>query len=64
MAETVAPVRLGRRALTEQQLHATEMMLYQVADIIDRLRADGEVYTKMKAGEVQNALMTPDGVMR
>jgi len=40
--------RLDRITLTKQQLRATEIMLYRMADLIDRLLADnGVAYTKM-----------------
>ena len=42
---------LGRIALTKTQLRAEEIMLYQMADIIDRLLKDRIPYTKV---EVQN----------
>lgn len=42
--------RLDRITLTKQQLRATEIMLYRMADQIDRLLADeGIAYTKMPA---------------
>lgn len=42
--------RLDRITLTKQQLRATEIMLYRMADLIDRLLADqGVAYTKMPA---------------
>lgn len=48
MPTNVPQVRIGRVSLTELQLRATESMLYQMADIIDRLLADGGVqYTKI-----------------
>ena len=43
----VAPVPLGRIALTQRQMRATEIMLYRAADLIDRLMADGVPYTKI-----------------
>ena len=44
---TNAPVQLGRVYLTKVQLKALEMALYQAADVINRLKADGPVYTKI-----------------
>jgi len=35
-----APVMLDRKALVEEQLRATELALYEMADLIDRLLAD------------------------
>lgn len=43
-----APVRLSRAPLTDLQLRATETMLYRMADLIDRLLADGLPYTKVE----------------
>ena len=40
-------VRLDRIALTELQLRAMELMLYQAADVINRLKAEQVVYTKI-----------------
>ena len=46
---TNAPqVRIDRVALTKTQLAATELMLYQIADIIDRIMLTGVQYTKME----------------
>lgn len=43
-------VQLGRIALTKQQLRATEIMLYNMADLIDRLLVDNKIpFTKMAA---------------
>ena len=49
MSDTgIPPVQLGRIALTDQQLRATEIALYRAADLIDRLMVDGGVpYTKV-----------------
>ena len=49
-------VRLDRIALTELQLRAMELMLYQAADVINRLKAEQVVYTKIAVPpqEVQN----------
>lgn len=45
---TDAPaVRLDRIALTDLQLRAMELMLYQAADVINRLKAEQVVYTKL-----------------
>ena len=44
---TDSPVQLGRIYLTKVQLKALEMTLYQAADVINRLKADGPVYTKI-----------------
>lgn len=42
--------RIDRVTLTKQQMRATEIMLYRMADLIDRLLADqGIAYTKMPA---------------
>ena len=41
-------VRLDRHALTETQLRTTEIMLYQIADIIDRIMLGGVPYTKLE----------------
>ena len=43
---------LGRTSLTQIQLKAMEMMLYQAADVINRLKADGPVYTKIEQERV------------
>ena len=41
--------RIDRVTLTKQQLRATEIMLYRMADLIDRLLADNGVqYTKIE----------------
>ena len=45
-----APVELGRRPLAKEQIRATEIMLYRMADLVDRLLIDNHVpYTKMVA---------------
>ena len=41
-------VELGRVALTKTQLRATEIMLYRMADLINRLMKDTLPYTKME----------------
>ena len=42
-----APTQIDRVTLTKQQLRATEIMLYRMADLINRLLADNGVqYTK------------------
>ena len=41
-------MRLDRHALTETQLRTTEIMLYQIADIIDRIMLGGVPYTKLE----------------
>lgn len=57
-----AATRLDRITLTEQQLRATEIMLYRMADLIDRLLADNGVqYTKMQAPVPYNP-QTPGAV--
>lgn len=40
-------MQLGRVYLTKVQLKALEMSLYQAADVINRLKADEIVYTKL-----------------
>ena len=41
-------IRLDKQALTETQLRTTEIMLYQIADIIDRIMLGGVPYTKLE----------------
>ena len=48
MATNAPQVDLGRIKLTEIHLKALEMMLYQAADTINRLMADGVPYTKLE----------------
>lgn len=48
MATNAPVVRLDRIALTETQLRTLELMLYQMADVIDRLLATGVQYTKIE----------------
>lgn len=55
-----APVQIGRVSLTKQQLRATEIMLYRMADLVDRLLADNKVpYTKVS---VDAPYPAPQGV--
>ena len=46
MATNAPTVRLDRIVLTETQMRTTKIMLYSMADIIDRLLAAGVQYTK------------------
>lgn len=50
---TDAPnVRVDRITLTAAQIRTTEILLYQMADMIDRLLAAGVQYTKVVTHEV------------
>lgn len=43
--------RIDRITLTKLQVRATEIMLYRMADVIDRLLADSRIpYTKLEVG--------------
>lgn len=53
MATNAPQVDLGRVALTKEQLRTTEIMLYQMADIIDRLLKDRVPYTKIEVQDVR-----------
>lgn len=53
MATESAPtVRIDRVVLTQTQLRTEEIMLYLMADIIDRLLATGLQYTKQEVPNV------------
>ena len=52
MATNAPVVELGRVRLTEKHLRALEIALYKVADMRDRLLADGEPYTKINEEEL------------
>ena len=43
-------VDLGQRALNKQELKVIELLLYQIADLINALMVDGVPYTKVKIG--------------
>lgn len=46
------PNNIRRAVLTKTQLRATEIMLYRMADLIDRLLADNKIpYTKMEVAQ-------------
>lgn len=46
--ENVPSVRLDAKSLTDIQLKALEMTLYQAADVINRIMAAGHAYTKVE----------------
>ena len=48
MATNAPVVQLDRIVLTKTQLQTTETVLYQMADVIDRLLAAGVQYTKLE----------------
>mgnify|MGYP001594586165 CR=1 FL=1 len=52
MATNAPAVRLDRIVLTKTQLRTLEIMLYQSADLIDRLLAAGVQYTKLEVPDV------------
>lgn len=62
MSDTgIPPVQLGRIAVTDQQVRATEIALYRGADLIDRLMVDDHVpYTKVIIPQTQ---APPEGVL-
>ena len=53
MASNPVAADVGRVALTKTQLRAEEIMLYQMADIIDRLLKDRIPYTKVEVQDVR-----------
>ena len=57
-----APVRLDRMTLTKTQLRATEIVLYRMADLVNRLKADqGVQYTKVTLQPPPAPALQPPG---